>query len=209
MISTENATPDGWHAGLAQVAQEMLDFLASAAKRNVVKQISDEEAEAFYIYGYDLWLHQQFDQARAVFSYLVMFRPAVPRYWEAMARCCYDMEDYAEAICLYNFSTLSGGDPVRNLLQIAYCQFHLGELYVTKSCLRVLLEMSEKHPGTTDADVFKRSVALLGLVDTAIAVLERHLGTTERVTKPAVAPKNNAKTFLKKSDLPARGKRPV
>lgn len=102
-------------------------------------QISDQQVQALYAWGYELQKQKQFAKAERIFQYLCHLNHYDPRYWIALGFCRERRKLYEAALQAYIMAgTLDPQNPSPPL-RATECLFLMGRLALAvKSAERVL-----------------------------------------------------------------------
>ena len=109
-----------------------------------VKGLSDDEMEALYSVGYNLFQSGKYDDAEKVLRYLAMIDHTNAKYWLALGVLLQTVRKFEQAAACYGFAgflDLSNPEPQ---FYAAECFLALGDRESAKSALAALEEFAPK-----------------------------------------------------------------
>ena len=117
-----------------EVSQEQLqnvinDVMTGQKTIQEVKGLSDEQMEAIYSMGYNLYQNAKYEDATQVFTWLTMLNPFQSKYWMGLGGALQMSKDFDWALQTYAMAAVVGEPryPTPHL--------HAGECYMSKGDL--------------------------------------------------------------------------
>jgi type III secretion system low calcium response chaperone LcrH/SycD len=108
--------------------------------------ISHEQLESLYAWGYDLQKRGQFEQAENVFQYLCYLNQFDQRGWIALGYCRERLKQLDRALHAYITAGLIDVDNPIPALRTAECLLHKGELSAAKSAAEMVCDLAGDAP---------------------------------------------------------------
>ena len=127
-----------------------------------VKGLTDEEMEAAYANGYNIFQAGNYRKAEVIFEFLVTFDNQTKKYWTALGACRFNMKNHFGAMAAYSTAALIDVEDPGLLMKIAQCRLALGEKEVAAGALEAALEVAGEKPQHAEAKV--KAEAMLKLL---------------------------------------------
>ncbi len=124
--------------------------------------LSNEEMEAIYSVGYNLYQSGKYKDALNIFKFLCFFDHLEKKYWMGLGAVHQMMGNYERAVESYSYATLLDIEDPRPALHAADCYLILGNKEAAESALNAVIEFSGNDPAKKQ---FKeRAETLLSMV---------------------------------------------
>lgn len=158
MIQFPSATDLTDAQALAQVG-EMQEWLAAGGSVGDAVNVSPEQREALYQFGYDFYAQARYAEAFKIFALLVVYEHLNERYLMALAGAAQMLGRYEDALQHYATATmLMMGDPLP-IFYSAECLLALNQTELACETLSLAIELAED--AEAHAAVKVRAEALL------------------------------------------------
>lgn len=162
---TENISTPGLDLALtedltAEVERLAVKCMEEGVPLATVKGINNEELDAFYAVGYNLYQQKKLDEARKVFQFLALHQHLDCRFWLGLGGCYQRMGDYKNAINAYTVAALV--DATNPLYSSHACECYIAQ---------------QDWPMAEKALEASRTLVDMNLEDQDQSELMQHLGT--------------------------------
>lgn len=111
-----------------------------------VKGITDEEMEAAYANGYNLFQAGNYEKAEGFFEFLATFDRLNKKYWMALGACRFNKKDHDGSLAAYSIAAMIDVEDPGLLLKIAQCRLAMGEKDTAVGVLEAAVELAENKP---------------------------------------------------------------
>lgn len=108
--------------------------------------ISDATLDAIYQLGRTLIDEKAFTDGIAIFHALCFFDPTPPDYWLGLGYCLYHMNDYEEALAIFDMAKTLNPESAAANVYIAFCHLRLSQLDQLQSDLIQIDEIFSHSP---------------------------------------------------------------
>ncbi len=129
-----------------EVVDKALAVLKGQLMLKDVRGITDEEMEAAYANGYNMFRAGNYERAESMFSFLATLDTLEKKYWTALGACRFNQKHYHNAIAAYSQAVLLDVEDPGLLIKIAQCQLGLGEKETAMGVLESALEFAGDNP---------------------------------------------------------------
>jgi type III secretion system low calcium response chaperone LcrH/SycD len=147
---------------LVDVADHAADLLAHGATLKAIKGYTDEEFEALYTLGYNLYNQGKFAEALQAFGFLLMHDQLERRYYKAFGSCQQMLKQYEEAIRNYSMASILDLTDPEPTFHTAECMVGLGMTEEAVEALDIVVRQTKDKP---DYKVMhERAKAMIGIV---------------------------------------------
>lgn len=168
-----SATPELTDAqALAQIG-EMQEWLAAGGSVGDAVNISQEQREALYQFGYDFYAQARYAEAFKIFALLVVYEHLNDRYLMALAGAAQMLGRYEDALLHYSTATMLLLDDPRPIFHSAECLLALNQTDLACETLRLAIEVAE------DSEIHE------AVKTRADALLSTLTGTTAKTATPS------------------------
>lgn len=127
-----------------------------------IKGITDEEMEAAYANGYNMFRAGSYEKAEEMFMFLGTFDNGVKKYWTALGACRFNMKNYMGALMAYTQAALLDVDDPELLIKVAQCRLSLGQKDAAIGGLEAAIEFAGDKPQRAGAR--EKAEAILSLL---------------------------------------------
>jgi type III secretion system low calcium response chaperone LcrH/SycD len=134
--------------GLTSQQKAALDVLAAGGALKDLRGLNDENLEAVYAIGFNLYNQGKYADAEPLFQFASLYGGTQPHYWLALGNCRLMLAKYEAAIEAFGFAYLFDSDNVWPLIQTATCHLALGD----KANAKDALELADKTAETSKPD---------------------------------------------------------
>jgi len=124
--------------------------------------ITDEEMEAIYSIGYNLYQNGKYDDALNVFKFLCFFDHLEKKYWIGLGAVHQMMGNYEKAIEAYSYAAFLDLEDPRPAIHAADCHLILGNKEAAESALNAVIEFCSEDP--EKKSYVDRAKTLLGML---------------------------------------------
>jgi transloator len=135
-------------SGLTPEQKAALDVLAAGAGLKDLRGLSEEDLEAVYAIGFNLYSHGKYAEAEPLFQFACLYGNTQPHYWLALGNCRLMLTKYEAAIDAFGFAYLYDSDNAWPVIQAATCHLALGD----KKNAKDALELADETVGTSRPD---------------------------------------------------------
>lgn len=132
------------HVSPERLAEQVATALTSGVTMGSIFGYSDQEYEAVYTLGHNLYRQARYEDALKVFSFLVMNNPMEIRFVNAFAACRQMLKHFDEAIAFYSLASVMDMKDPRPTFHTAECLIALGRLKEAAEALNFVIAQSER-----------------------------------------------------------------
>lgn len=163
-MSTEaTAATESTSSDAADLPGIVNDFLYNGSTLADIKGLSNDELEAVYTVGYNLYTGGKFDEAVKVFQFLCFFSHLTKKYWMALGGCWHMLKEHAKAVEAYSVAGMLDISDPRPASLAADSHLALGNRDAAISGYTAAVEFAADAPQY--ATVKERAAGLLELLN--------------------------------------------
>lgn len=126
------------------LAEKVTAALTGGATLGSLIGYSEQEYEAVYTLGHNLYSQARYDDAIKVFAFLIMNNPLEMRFVNAFAACQQMLKRFDEAIAYYSLASVMDMQDPRPTFHTAECLIALGRLKEASAALGFVIAQSER-----------------------------------------------------------------
>lgn len=108
--------------------------------------VSDQQVEAMYAWGYELQKQRRYADARLLFEYLCYLNHYDGRFWIALGYCHEQEKRYQKALQAYTMAGVLDADSPIPPLRAAECLLLMGELAVAEKAAVMARQLAGDEP---------------------------------------------------------------
>jgi len=123
-----------------EIAQDILNSIASGATLKDICGIPADIMDAIYAHAYDMYQKGLIDDARIFFEFLCMHDIYNADYMMGMAAVLQQKKDYFKAVQMYTLSHVLNNQNLRAKFYAGQCWLFLGDKLKAKECFTVVVE---------------------------------------------------------------------
>jgi type III secretion system low calcium response chaperone LcrH/SycD len=142
--------------------QALMDHFSSGGTLGQIHDITEQELEAMYAAGYNLFAARKYDQAISMFKFLCLNDHLEPRWYYSLGVAQQNKGAYQEALNAFGMATLLDMKNPRPQAQAGYCLMALQKWPEAQSALEGAIIACDDDPA--HADVKSQAEALLETV---------------------------------------------
>ena len=129
-----------------KVTAQVVDLLANGATLKDIHGYSDEEFDALYALGYNLYNQGKFGEALQAFGFLLMHDQLERKYYKAFGSCLQMLKRYEEAIRNYSMASILDLTDPEPTFHTAECMVALGMPKEAVEALEMVLLDTRSKP---------------------------------------------------------------
>ena len=133
-------------------------FLTEGETFKELKGISDEELEAVYAVGHNLFSTGRYDDAENAFKLLCFLDHLNKKFWLGLGACRRARKDYQGAIDAFGLAGVLDLEDARAALQSGECHILLGNKEAAISAYNAVIRYSKDAPSRTRAEMMLKSL---------------------------------------------------
>jgi len=142
---------------------EIVDMLLNKGiTLGAMRGFTDEEFEAVYALGYNLYNQAKYEEALKAFAFLTFYNHLERRYYKALGACQQMLQRYDQAIQSYSIASVLDITDPEPTLRTAECLLAKGEIEDAKTALELVVADTENKEGM--AAMHERAKAMLNLL---------------------------------------------
>ncbi len=133
-----------------EAADKAISIIKGEMQLKDVKGLTDDEMEATYANGFNMFQAGNYKKASQIFEFLVMFDNGEKKYWTALGATMFNLRNYNGALTAYSSAVLIDVDP-KLLVKIAQCHLALDAKEIASGALEAAIELAgedEEHAQT-------------------------------------------------------------
>lgn len=111
-----------------------------------IRGITDEEMEAAYANGFNIFQGGNFEKAEKMFEFLATLDNQEKKYLTALGACRFNQKNYIGAIAAYSVAVMIDVDDPGLILKVAQCHLGLGDKETAMGALEAALEVAGDKP---------------------------------------------------------------
>ncbi len=134
-------------------------FLTQGATFKEVKGISDEELEAVYAVGHNLFTTGRHEDAENAFRLLCFLDHLNKKYWLGLGACRRARKDYRGAIDAFGLAGVLDLHDARAAIQSGECHILLGNKSAAISAYNAVLKYSTDAPSRSRAEMMIKTLS--------------------------------------------------
>ena len=147
---------------LERLSEHTVDLLANGATLKAIKGYTDEEFEALYTLGYNLYNQGKFAEAMQAFGFLLMHDQLERRYYKAFGSCLQMLKRYEEAVRNYSMASVLDLTDPEPTFHTAECMVALG--MPTEAMEALDLVVRQTHDKADYKVMHERAQAMIGIL---------------------------------------------
>ena len=133
-------------------------FLTQGATFKELKGISDEELEAVYAVGHNLFTNGKHDDAENAFKLLCFLDHLNKKFWLGLGACRRARKDYRGAIDAFGLAGVLDLHDARAALQSGECHILLGNKSAAVSAYNAVLRYATDAPSRSRAEMMLKTL---------------------------------------------------
>jgi len=133
-------------ATLEAAGDQALDLLAIGATLKDVKGFSDDQFDALYALGYNLYNQGKYAEAMSAFGFLLMHDQFERKYYKAFGSCQQMLKRYEEAIRNYSMASILDLRDPEPTFHTAECMLAMGLVTEATEALQMVVKQTETKP---------------------------------------------------------------
>ncbi|MGC8718448.1 MAG: SycD/LcrH family type III secretion system chaperone [Thermodesulforhabdaceae bacterium] len=147
--------------------EQMQDIVTAVVKGEMtlqeVKGFTDEQMEAIYSIGYNLYQAGKYNDAVQVFTWLGIFNPFVSKYWLGLGASLQMIKDFENALNAYAVAAITSEpeDPVPHL-HAGECYVGMGDIEEAGKAFQMAADFSKDKPKY--AKTYQKALAFLEII---------------------------------------------
>jgi type III secretion system low calcium response chaperone LcrH/SycD len=158
----QTATPE---LDAEKITNQVVDLFAHGATLKDIHGYTDEEFDALYTLGYNLYNQGKFGEALQAFGFLLMHDQLERKYYKAFGSCLQMLKRYEEAVRNYSMASILDLTDPEPTYHTAECMLALGMPAEAIEALTLVVNDTKGKPGYEV--MHERSKAMIEVISKA------------------------------------------
>lgn len=151
-------TIDNLNGLTEEKVRELVQNFANMGTMREIKGISDQELEAVYSVGFNMYRAGNFAEAEKIFQFLTLIEHTSSRFWTAFGSAQQAQKKFAEAVKSYQMGSFLDLENPKPMYYAAECFFLTGD---KENALMALASLEQYAPQNETGRRFKEKGAVL------------------------------------------------